>query len=144
MNRSTLFFALVVVSSQIAFAQQADKHAADEAAIRKAVESYVAAFNKGDAEAVAAHWSPDGVYTAPSGEQFRGRQAIQTEMAAYFAQSKGQHIEVADPTIRFMAPSVATEEGTARVSRAGEPPEETTYIAIHVKHVRDLVESPAH
>ena len=50
MNRSILFLATVVVSAQVAFAAQADKHAADEAAIRKAVESYVAAFNRGDAD----------------------------------------------------------------------------------------------
>jgi hypothetical protein len=54
---------------------EADRHAADKAAIRKAVESYVAAFNQGDAKALAAKWAPEAVYTNPlSGEQVVGRE----------------------------------------------------------------------
>ena len=49
----------------------------DENAIRAAVASYVAAFNRGDAGALAALWSPEAVYTNPlSGQQVVGRAEI--------------------------------------------------------------------
>ena len=133
MRTFTLFSAIVAFSCQPAAAEQPGSHAEDEAAIRKAVESYVAAFNRGDAEGVAAHWSTDGEYASPSGERFKGRPAILAEFKASFAESKGQRVEVSDPTVRFIAPNVAVEEGTARVTRAGEAPDETSYMAVHVK-----------
>jgi uncharacterized protein (TIGR02246 family) len=93
----------------------------------------VAAFNRGDARAVASHWSRDGEWISPGGQRFRGQQAIRAELESYFAEGQGQRIDVADTRIRFLAPTVAVEEGKARVTRPGEPPSETSYIAIHVK-----------
>jgi len=104
----------------------------DEAAIRKAVDSYVEAFNRGDASAVAALWHDKGEWISPGGNRVKGREAIQSQMEAYFAEGGGS-IEVSDPKIRFLAPTVAVEEGRARVTRRGELPSDTTYIAIHVK-----------
>lgn len=46
------------------------------AAIRQAIVSYVAAYNRGDAEAVANHWSADAEYVLPDGERVQGRDAI--------------------------------------------------------------------
>ncbi|MCR4415648.1 MAG: hypothetical protein NUV77_24820, partial [Thermoguttaceae bacterium] len=45
-------------------------------AIQAAVESYVAAYNRGDAKGVASHWSESGHWISPSGQRFQGRQAI--------------------------------------------------------------------
>ncbi len=39
----------------------------EEAAIRKAIDSYVEAFNKADAKALAAHWGEQGEFTTPAG-----------------------------------------------------------------------------
>ena len=39
-----------------------DVSGSEDQAIMKLVDSYVDAFNKGDAAAVAGHWSKDGVY----------------------------------------------------------------------------------
>lgn len=133
MKRFVVSLAAVALSCQLAAAQRGDDRAADEAAIRKAVRSYVDAFQRGDARAVARHWSSQGVYVCPSGERFQGPAAIEKEYAAYFAGSSGRKIELGTPSIRFLAPNVAVEEGTARVSRRGEPLTETSYIAIHVK-----------
>ena len=133
MNRIALIVAVVVLACRPTVAAEPKRHVSEEAVIRKAVQSYVAAFNRGDAEAVTRHWSSQGVYVSPSGQRFQGRDAIQKEFAAYFAESSGQRIELGRPAIRFLTPSVALEEGTARVSRAGEPPVETSYMAIHVK-----------
>jgi uncharacterized protein (TIGR02246 family) len=133
MKRLMLIVAVVVALCRLAAGGEAHRHAADEAEIRKAVRSYVAAFNRGNAKAVAAHWSTQGVYVSPSGQRLQGREAIEKEFAAYFSETTGQRIELGRPTIRFLTPAVAIEEGTARVSRGGEPPAETSYLAIHVK-----------
>jgi uncharacterized protein (TIGR02246 family) len=105
----------------------------DEEAIRAAVDSYVAAYNRGDAKAVASFWSDSAEWVSPSGERFQGRRAIEQEMEDLFAESKGVKIEVVDPRVRLIAPDVALEEGTVRVVRPDAPPTESTYIAVHAK-----------
>jgi uncharacterized protein (TIGR03000 family) len=47
-----------------------------EAALRKRAEEFIAAFNSGDANAVAAFWAPDGDYIDQAGTTLSGRQAI--------------------------------------------------------------------
>ncbi len=105
----------------------------DEALIRAAIDSYVAAYNRGDAKAVAAHWSDTGEWISPSGERFQGRKAIEKEMVGLFAEDKGVRIEVLDPTIRLISPDAAVEEGAVREIHPNGPPSETMYIAVHVK-----------
>jgi uncharacterized protein (TIGR02246 family) len=107
--------------------------ASDESAIRAAIDSYVAAYNRGDAKAVAAHWSGSGVWVSPSGQRFQGRPAIEKELQALFAENKGVRIEVLRPTVRVLSPDSAIEEGTVRVLRPAEPPHDATYLAVHVK-----------
>ncbi len=69
--------------------------AEDEAAIRKADEAYVEAYNKHDAKAVAALWSPEAVYVDPdTGEEAVGRDEIEKEFADTFADLKDAKLEV--------------------------------------------------
>jgi uncharacterized protein (TIGR02246 family) len=113
-----------------ALAGQAD----DEAAIRQSVESYTAAFNKQDAKTLAAHWSPEAVYTNPvSGEQVTGRDAIEKQFAEIFTTLKGAKLESTVQSVRFVSPNVAVENGTAQVTGADGKPEVSTYTAVHVK-----------
>lgn len=107
--------------------------AADLAAIRAAVDSYVAAYNRGDAKAVADHWSETGQWISPSGERIQGRAAIAEEMRVIFEQGNAPQIEVIDPAMRLVSADVAVEEGTARVTYPGGVPSTSNYIAIHVK-----------
>ena len=81
------------------------------------MEAYVAAFNQGDAKALAAMWSPEAVYTNPiSGEQVVGREAIEKQFAGIFADAKGAQARRRrrDPS-EFVSPNVAVEQGTAKV-----------------------------
>jgi uncharacterized protein (TIGR02246 family) len=108
--------------------------AEDEAAIRASVAAYVVAFNKGDAKAIAAKWSPDAVYTnRVTGDQVTGRAQIEQELVAIFKDSKDSKVEVDVTSVRFMSPSVAVEKGIARVLRAGAEPDETVYSSVYVK-----------
>ena len=54
-------------------------------------------------------------------------------MESLFRDKARATIEVVRPTIRFLTPDVAVEEGTVHVARPDEEPSDSTYIAIHVK-----------
>lgn len=111
-----------------------DAPAGDEAAIRKAVEAYVVSFNRGDAKALAALWTPEAVYTNPvSGEQAVGRAAIEKQFAGIFEEEKRTKLEAATKSIEFISPGVAVEQGTAKLIVPDQAPEESEYTAIYVK-----------
>jgi uncharacterized protein (TIGR02246 family) len=129
----TLWFSFVVVAFGARNEVLADQ-AEDEAAVRKSVESYTEAFNKQDAKTLAAHWSPEAVYTNPiSGEAAVGREAIEQQFTDSFAKLKGAKLETTIDSIRFISPSVAVENGTTRVVVGDAKPTESSYSAIHVK-----------
>jgi uncharacterized protein (TIGR02246 family) len=117
-----------------AIGAEPDRQAAEEAAIHKAVEAYVAAFNRADAKALAALWAPEAVYVNPlSGEQVVGREAIEGQFAAVFAEAKGAKLKATTDAIQFISPNVAVEHGTAIVLIPEQAPEETQYTAVYVK-----------
>jgi len=108
--------------------------AAEKEAIRKAVESYTAAFNARDAELLASHWSPEAVYTNPvTGNQVEGREAIAKEFEMILAEVKDTSLAVDVDEIRFISPGVAVESGVARLLSPESEPRATNYTAIHVK-----------
>lgn len=124
---------LLLTIPLVAAAQETARDAENARAIRDCVARYIEAFNRSDAAGIAALWSETGVWVSPDGTRLSGRTEIASAMQEYFAESQGQSLAVENVTIRFLAPTVAVEEGTARVVQAGEAPEESTYIAIHVK-----------
>lgn len=103
-------------------------------AIIKLVDSYVAAFNKGDAAAVAKHWSKDGVFVnRTTGDRLVGREAIKASFQEMFADGPVGDLQVEVESVRFVRPDVAVEDGTVRfVSQTG-PVDTTSYTAIYVK-----------
>lgn len=124
-----LFFATSVWTTS-GYADQAD----DEAAIRKNAESYVAAYNNRDAKALALMWSPDAVYIDPlTGETAIGQEEIEKVFAEAWADADDAKLEVDVKSVRFVSPSVAIEEGTARIVRPNQEPEESGYKAVNVK-----------
>jgi uncharacterized protein (TIGR02246 family) len=113
---------------------ESDRQSADEAAIRKTVEAYVAAFNKADSKALAAMWSPEAVYTNPfSNEPVVGREAIEKQFASIFSSEKDIKLEAKTDAVQFISPGVAVEHGTAKVTRPNQATETSDYTAIYVK-----------
>ncbi len=107
---------------------------ADKGAIEKAIESYTAAFNARDAKSLAARWAPEAVYVNPiTGKQVEGREAIAVEFKAILAELKDTKLAVDVQSIEFISPSVAVENGVAKLISADGDPRESTYTAIHVK-----------
>jgi len=131
-----LVLALFLVSAGLGTldGQETPRQAESDASIRKAVEAYVVAFNKRDAKALAALWSPEAVYTNPlSGEEVIGREAIEKQFIELFAETKDVKLEVNTLSIGFVSPNVAVEHGTAKVIVTEETPELTQYTAVYVK-----------
>jgi uncharacterized protein (TIGR02246 family) len=118
----------------VALAEEPAPPSPDEVAIRKAIASYVEAFNHGDAAAIANHFSETGSYVDPiSGERNVGREAITKAVAERFTEGNKPKLSVTVESIRLLNDSVAIEEGTATVVNKRAPPEDSTYVAIHVK-----------
>jgi uncharacterized protein (TIGR02246 family) len=133
MNRWTACAFLLFLTHTVLAAEPVEPAEKDVAAIRAAVDSYVEAYNRGDAKAVAEHWSEKGEWTTPLGNRIVGRKAIAEAMEVFFAAEKGIKIDVVSPKVRLITADVAVEEGTARVTEPGQPTSDSTYVAIHVK-----------
>jgi uncharacterized protein (TIGR02246 family) len=127
------YFSIVSAAIWVAPNNSRADQAEDEAAIRKNAENYVAAYNNHDAKALAAMWSPDAVYLDPStGETAVGQEDIEKFFAKTWADTKNFKLEVSVDSVRFVSPNVAIENGTARIIRPNEEPEESGYTAVNV------------
>ena len=131
---SLLLMILGVAGTSNLRGQEPSDQSANEAAIRKAAASYVEAFNKHDAKALADHWSPDAVYLNRStGEEVVGRAAIAEQFAALFKEQPELKLEVNVASVQFVSPNVAIEQGTAKLLAPNAEPEEIEYSAVNVK-----------
>jgi uncharacterized protein (TIGR02246 family) len=106
---------------------------ADDQAIRAAAQAYAAAYNAGDAKALAALWTPDGDYTDEDGNILQGREAIEQHFAAIFASTPGVKLDVRTQSIRYLSPDVAIENGIARATPEHGYPTTAQYSAVQVK-----------
>ncbi len=107
---------------------------ADRDAIAKDARDYAAAFNKGDATAIAARWTENGECREANGRTFVGRAAIEKAFAEFFKANAGAKTEVLIKSIRFPAKDLAVEEGLLRHSRGPKDlPGTTEYVAVHVR-----------
>jgi uncharacterized protein (TIGR02246 family) len=115
-------------------ATNATQPAAHEVAIRQAAKTFTEDFNRGDAQAVAAHWTSDGDYINEVGQQFHGRDAIQQEYETFFANNPGVKINLVIDSIRQLTSDTAIEDGRAAIGPfpAG-PPAFSRYTVVHVR-----------
>ncbi|MCE9556735.1 MAG: SgcJ/EcaC family oxidoreductase [Planctomycetes bacterium] len=129
--------ATLAVMALATIANAADKAVdtkAAEAAIRASGETFVKAFNKGDAKSLAELWTEEGTLADQRGVILKGRKAIQGEYAALFKQQPGAKIEVAIQSIDFPTPTMAVEDGIGTViTKQGAAPTASRYTAVHVK-----------
>ena len=124
-------------------AAKAKPQNADADAMDKMVQSYIAAFNKNDAEALAAHWAENGVYVdRETGERTEGRAAILVDFQKLFKDRAGARLNIELTGTRLIKPDVAAVEGSATAMLPGEEPTATDFSAILVKQEgRWLLES---
>ena len=116
------------------FAGQPAEPSADEAAIRKADQAYVQAFNKHDAKALADAWSPEAVYlNRVTGAEVVGRAAIAEQFTAIFKDQPEIKLDLNVQSIQFVSPNVAVEQGIAKTLAPKAEPEEEEYSAVFVR-----------
>jgi uncharacterized protein (TIGR02246 family) len=117
----------------------------------KRAQEFIAAFNKGDAGAVAAFWMPDATYVDQAGREYKGREAIGKLYEKVFADRKGAKLAIHVITAKLLTPDVALEDGITEVTPAeGGPPTAARFSAVIVKKdgewflqsVRDSVPRP--
>ena len=82
-----------------------------ERAVREVDGRLVAAFNGGDAEAVAAVFAPQAELVDEAGNVYRGREAIAALLARFFEQYPNVTLELATETARPIGPSVVIADG---------------------------------
>jgi uncharacterized protein (TIGR02246 family) len=134
-NLGTCFVALlaaVLLTPVAAPGQTGNKQ--EEDALMKKADAFVAAFNKGDAKAVAGFWTPDGIYRDEKGNDFKGRPAIEKMFQAFFKENKGLKLRINIAAMRAVTKDVIIEEGTTEVLNPdGSPPSPSHYVILHVK-----------
>ncbi|XZE53546.1 YybH family protein [Planctomycetaceae bacterium SH139] len=106
----------------------------DLAAILKASQSFVVAFNQHDANAVATLWTKDGEYVDGAGRVLVGRAEITKDYQAFFTANPDAKIKIVIDSLRLLSSDTAIEDGRAAVesstSGAGGL---TNYTAVHTK-----------
>jgi uncharacterized protein (TIGR02246 family) len=123
---------LAMVLGWLAFAA-APALAQDRAAIAKLNEAWTAAFNKGDAAAVAAMYTEDAYVLPPGGEMVKGRAGIE----AFWRQAAQQMSDAKLTTLDVLplGPGAAREIGTVTLKTKNQPSQEITgkYVVVWLK-----------
>ena len=90
----------------------------DEKAIKVLLDTFIKAFNAGNAAAAAATYSDTAVVVDEAGERLEGRAAIRTKYAASFADTPGTTITIHVDALRFIGPETALEVGKSTITPA--------------------------
>ncbi len=137
-RRSSLLptLTLLLLAIPPAFPQQTAP-SADEAAIRAVVQGEADAWNRGDAEAFAAHYAENGSFTNIIGQQLYGKPAFVKQHAMILSTIyKGSHNTFSIGHITFLRPDVAVVDidgiltGFSRLPPGLKPADDG---ALHVK-----------
>lgn len=88
----------------------------EEAAVHAALEGFVAAFQAGKGEQVAASFTEQAEFIDDEGNGVRGRAAIGKLFEEYFAKNKDAKIQLTLGGVRVVAPGVALEDGESTVT----------------------------
>jgi uncharacterized protein (TIGR02246 family) len=117
----------------------------------KRAQEFIAAFEKGDAKAVAGFWTENGDYVDETGRDFKGRAAIQKMYEKFFAGNKRMKLNIIVTSARMVGTDTALEDGITEVTPAeGGLPSAARFSAVLVKRygewyfesVRDSVPHP--
>jgi uncharacterized protein (TIGR02246 family) len=109
---------VVLLTTAWAWGEQPKADPADEKALRELHRAFLAAFNKGDAEALAALHTPDADLLAIGGEMSNGRDEIKKRTASFLAQ--GVKLKSPLGSIRFITPHVAIADRPSELTPAPE------------------------
>src|SRR5258708_13257948 len=104
MKRTTLIRSLLplalagAMGGATSLARAAESNPQEEAAITKMAEAFVEAFQRGDAKALPAFWTPDGDYADPTGPLLQRRPSIEKEFQNLFPLNTHLNLPIEPPT----------------------------------------------
>jgi uncharacterized protein (TIGR02246 family) len=99
---------------------------ADRAAVQKAADSFIKAFDGGDPKAVASFWTDQGEFIAGDDLTLRGRAAIEKAYVQFFTKyPKSKVVGIDVDSLRFVSRDSAVMEGHLKVLR-GQADQATT------------------
>lgn len=133
MKFTSALIALLLASTVGVLAAPAGTSSREDAAIRKVLDSYVAAYNRGDAHAVAAYMTADAEHSDEQGVVASGRAAIEKRLAGLFAAGGSLKLVVTPRSRRLIRPDVALERGTALVTAPDGAGSGGTYTVVWTK-----------
>jgi uncharacterized protein (TIGR02246 family) len=100
--------------------QQKDDRASDRASVLASIKSLTAAFSKGDANALVAHWTAEGEYVGGDGATFRGRDSLTKAYGEFLSKNRDHHVEFTADEVRFPSRDTAVAEGHMKRMKAGQ------------------------
>lgn len=129
MKTHSIFTALLGSLALVAIGTAQEKGPTDaEKASKAQTEVYVAAFNKGDAKALAGRYAEDAQYTSDDGGTIIGRNSIAEGLTKFFGANKGAKLDAQIESARFLTPDVLVEKGFSTIDDAT-----TRYVCTYVK-----------
>lgn len=135
LNQICLAFLLLAGAAS---AQDANSEPAAAGAIRERIQSYIAAFNNGDAQALGSYWTQNGVSTVQlTGEQTVGRAALASSFSDFFKEQPGARLTGTIDNVRMVRDDVATVSGRSVLYAPGAEPVQSGFSAILVKEGSD-------
>ena len=106
----------------------------EEQAVRATSQALVEAYNRGDAEALAALFCPAAELVDDAGNSFKGREQIAEIYAKFIEQFPDAKMELYIGSLNFAASGIAIEDGTRTVTTSDEAASATNrYTMVHVK-----------
>lgn len=123
---------VTLILSLVSAAPAGSPYAEDERALREAAAKYAEAFNRGDADALAAFYAKDAIYDEGEGPVITGRDEIRKALAANLEGNPGTKMTIDIRSIRFTK-SRAIELGTATLTPPKGEALIVSYRAIHAK-----------
>jgi len=125
---------MVLLASLPSWAEQPKGDPADEKALRELHREFVAAYNKGDPEAVAAFYAPDADFVGFRGDAYHGRAEIKERTSNFFAQNKGAKLTSPFGSLRFITSDVAiADRGEELTPAAVGGPSKLQATVVYVK-----------
>jgi uncharacterized protein (TIGR02246 family) len=103
-------------------------------AIEAVSASFVKAYNARDAKALGALFAEEAEIEDDDGTITRGREAIIGRFTRRFAEGEQGTLAVNSESVRFLAPTLAVESGTATVTDPAGGPETNRYTVLYTKH----------
>ncbi len=108
-------FALLLLNVVSARADKQKEQSADGKAIDALVENWVAAHDKGDAQALGKLYAADADFVGIDGTVIKGRDVIVALYTNVFAQLQGNKAKVSLTSRRWLAPNIVIDDGTWKV-----------------------------